>query len=266
MIRGNARSESEGKSFGLAGSSSPPLAVTSNPSVGGAHRRAARADAARGHHARERGGSRLRRGRRQRTGNSRGGCARERITAAWETASAGDVPDRLGPQMSRALEASRRESPAATRTRRARPRSTSPDGISTCSSVTVRCPRSTWPASTSERPRCSSTCSRRPGRSQRRLLQPRLHPRPDPAGVDRSRPRTPQRRARGAQQRGGGRGLGGRPRTQPGGSEVVADAPAWAPELTRAASAKQERATPAVERRRAGEEAQRAGVCAALTA
>ena len=84
-------------------------------------------------------------------------AAVERMTAAWETASAGDVPDRLGPQMSRALEALA-EGVAGRDAHQARQAAIeSPAGVSTCSSVTVRCPRSTWPASTSGRPRCSST-------------------------------------------------------------------------------------------------------------
>ena len=75
---------------------------------------------------------------RRRTGGRLGPRSSE-MTAAWETARAGEVPDRLGPQMSRALGGARRgRSRRAIRARRVRRRSTSRAGASTCSSVTDR--------------------------------------------------------------------------------------------------------------------------------
>ncbi len=63
----------------------------------------------------------------------------EETAAAWENVQAGEVPDRLGPQLSRALEALANGVGGRERTsERARRRSTSLAGASTCSSVTVR--------------------------------------------------------------------------------------------------------------------------------
>ena len=140
-------------------------------------------------------------------------AARE-MNAAWVTVRAGEVPDRLEPQLDRSLVALT----AAVGGRAAREARQAAIDVARWSldlqlrhrpvpEVDLR------PLRPLGRTASGGRSGGRRRRGERRLLQPRLHPGPDPAHAGRGRPRANQHLARRAQRggrRGGSPGGGGR--------------------------------------------------------
>ena len=112
----------------------------------------------------------------------------EKMSAAWETYRAGEVPKLIEPRMNDAL-ASLAEAVDARDAAQAQQAAFDAAQWSLDLQLRYRpLPRSTSPASTSGPPSSRRRGGRGRGRSQRRSLHPRLHPGPDPAHAGRCRP------------------------------------------------------------------------------